>query len=141
MVRRVRALVELLERVQEARADAVLLVERDGFLERRLGDEVAVRKNLGEDARARLLFLGQGGAAVGGAVDGLGGRVGGGGAGDADLVAAERRVVEEEGGARGRLLFEGYGGVLVVARGGDLKGRDLAAAEWWVSCELQMLSS
>ena len=119
MVARVGALVELFERVEEARRDAVLLVEGDGFLERGLGDEVAVRENLGEDARAGLFFLGEDGAAVGGAV-GFGGGlrrgvVRGGGAGDGDLVAAEGGVVEEEGGARGGFLFEGYGGIFVVA--------------------------
>jgi hypothetical protein len=52
------ALVELFERVEEARRDAVLLVEGDGFLERGFSDEVAVREDLGEDARARLFLLG-----------------------------------------------------------------------------------
>jgi hypothetical protein len=36
----------------------VLLVERDGALQGLVGDQVAVREHLGEDAGAGFLFLG-----------------------------------------------------------------------------------
>jgi hypothetical protein len=51
------ALVEVLEGGDEAGRDVVLLVEGNGFLQALVGDQVAVREDLGEDARARLFLL------------------------------------------------------------------------------------
>jgi hypothetical protein len=56
-VGRVGALVEVLEGGDEAGRDVVLLVEGNGFLQALVGDQVAVREDLGEDARARLFLL------------------------------------------------------------------------------------
>ncbi|KAL2166482.1 hypothetical protein VTG60DRAFT_2719 [Thermothelomyces hinnuleus] len=55
----VRPLVELAQRLDEARRDVVLLVERDRLLQALVGHQVAVRQYLGQDARARLLLLRQ----------------------------------------------------------------------------------
>lgn len=51
-------LVECHQRVGEAGADAVLVVELDGALEGIVGDDVAVSEVLGDDAGAGLVFLG-----------------------------------------------------------------------------------
>lgn len=50
-------LVEVLQGGGEARGEAVLLVQRDGLLDRLVADDVAVRQVLGDDARARLVLL------------------------------------------------------------------------------------
>ena len=95
VVGRVSARVEVLERGQEAGGDLVLLVEGEGFGEARVGDQVAVREDLGQDAGAGLFFLAEQGGAV--LVSGrgvLGGWGGGGVACDGDFVAAELGVVE-----------------------------------------------
>ena len=96
VVGRVGARVQVLERGQEARRDLVLLVERQGLGQARVRDQVAVREDLGQDARAGLFLLAEEWGAVlvarGGVV--LGGWRGGGVACHNDFVAAELGVVE-----------------------------------------------
>ena len=49
--------VEVGQGLGEAIAEAVLVVERDSRLDHVVGEEVAVRQILGDDARAGLVFL------------------------------------------------------------------------------------
>lgn len=129
-VRGVHARVERLQGAEEALGDAVLLVERDGALQARVGDEVAVREVLSQNTGAGFFFLGDfvrvargvGGVVVGVVV--VGGGVGG---RDGDFRGAELGVVEEEGGLGGGFLFKGDGRGLGLAGGGDGDGGDFAA--------------
>jgi hypothetical protein len=127
-VRGVHLLVERRQGAEEALGDAMLLVQGDGALKARVGDEVAVGEVLCEDSGARLLLLcdlvrvavGVGGGRAVVVVVGLAG-------GDGDFGGAELGVVEEEGRPGSGFLFEGDGGALCLAFGGDVDGGDLAA--------------
>lgn len=55
---RVEFLVEIAQGGGEAVREAVLLVQGDGLLDGVVADDVPVRQVLGDDARARLVFLG-----------------------------------------------------------------------------------
>lgn len=129
-IRGVCLLVEGVKGAKEALRHVVFLVERDGTLQARVGDEVAVGEVLGEDARARLLLLCD---LVNVAVS-----IGGGWGTLAavfvrvrrchrDLGRAELGVVEEEGSLGGGFLLKCHSGRLVVAFRSDRDGRDFAA--------------
>lgn len=101
--------VEVGEGAREPRREAVLLVKGDGLLDRPVADHVPVREILGDDARARLVLLGDfvavfvfgggfGGAASGGEVLEGGGRL------DVDFGRTKLGVVEEEGGFGGTVF-------------------------------------
>lgn len=125
--------IELVELGEEARRDAVLLVEVEGARDGGVADHVAVREVLGQDARARLLLLcdlvavavrGRDAIVARGLVGGEAGR-----GGYRDVRGAELGVVEEEGGLGGGVLLEGHGGGFGVAVGLDVEAVDLAAVE------------
>lgn len=91
--------VEVRESGGEAGRETVLVVERDGLLDRTVADDVAVGKVLSDNARARLVFLGdvvvvlgfvaRSGFAAGNVVKVVGAR-------DMDLGGAKLGVIEEE---------------------------------------------
>lgn len=111
--------VQLVQGVEEAAGDVVLLVELQGALDGRVADDVAVREVLGDDPGARLLLLGdfiRVALVVGdNFLVGISGR----GAGDGDVVGAQLGVVQQKGRFARRLLLKGDVGNLGVAIGGD----------------------
>jgi hypothetical protein len=130
LIGRVVLLIDLLESREEAVRHTVLLVQLDGALGRRIGNDVAVGEVLCDDARARLFLLGDlvgvtvivGGVVVVIRVIALvGGR-------DGDLVGAQLGVIEEQSGLGCGRLLEGYDGFLACRAGLlDLDGGDFAA--------------
>lgn len=100
--------VELVQLVEEACGDAVLVVKLDGALDRGVADYIPMREVLGNDARPRFLFLcdlvrvtvGVGGHICVGVVR-AGARCGR----HADVRRAQLGVVEEEGGLGGGVLL------------------------------------
>lgn len=57
LVRGLELAIEVRERIREPIRDAVLVVELDRTLNRLVADDVAMSEILGDDARARLVFL------------------------------------------------------------------------------------
>lgn len=122
--------VELVQLREEARRDAVLLVEVERARDGGVADDVAVGQILGQDARARLLLLRdlvavavrRGDAVVARGL--VGGEAGCGG--DGDVRGAKLGVVEEEGGLGGGVLFERHGRGLGLAFDLDVEALDLA---------------
>ena len=117
--------VKVVEGLKELVGNTVFLVEIQSALSSLVTDGVAVGEILGDDAGAWLLLLGDLVGvllSVGWLVLLCSFR-----AGDGNLGAAELGVVKEEGRLGGRLLLEGYRGILGLAGWGDLDLGNLSA--------------
>lgn len=111
--------IELLESGGEAGADTVLLVKSKSTLNGLIADGVAVGKVLGNNARARLVFLRKmlRRLLVSSREFAASELVERGGSGDVNLVVTELGVVEEKSSLGCRLLFESDGSRLDAVGG------------------------
>jgi hypothetical protein len=109
--------------------NTVLLIQLNGTLSCLIADNVAMGQVLSNDARSRLLFLGDLITVTLSLCSEVASviLVRAGGAGDLDVGCAKLGVVEEESGLGSGFLFEGYRCVLGLACGLDFDAGDLTA--------------
>lgn len=131
--------IELVEGLEEAAADTVLLVEIDGTLNGGITHNVSMSKVLSNDAAAGLLLLGDVVAltlGVGLVVASII-LVATCGAGNLNLSSTKLGVVEEEGSLGSGFLLESNGGRLSRISFGDLEAGDLATVKSkFLICEM-----
>lgn len=116
--------IELLKSRSEASADTVLLVKSKSALNGLVADGVAVGKVLGNDARARLVFLRDvvRRLFVGGRELAAGQLVERGGGGNVNLVSTKLSIVKEKSSLGGRLLLKCDGSRLDAVGSIGLRG-------------------